>query len=77
MYDPIDGKKSAALVRGVDEYNYWEHEPMTEDEIAVKFDALGADVVGAAACKTLRRVIMSLDEADTLDELLGLMTGSG
>tara|TARA_R110000787_G_scaffold38793_42_gene97612 strand:+ start:711 stop:1532 length:822 start_codon:yes stop_codon:yes gene_type:complete len=30
MYDPVDGRKSAALVRGVDEYNYWDHEPMTE-----------------------------------------------
>jgi len=30
MYDPVDGKKSAALVRGVDEYNYWDPEPMTE-----------------------------------------------
>ncbi len=30
MYDPIDGKKAAALVRGVDAYNYWDPEPMTE-----------------------------------------------
>ena len=35
MYDPVDGKKSAALVRGVDTYDYWDPEPETTVEYAV------------------------------------------
>jgi hypothetical protein len=37
MYDPVDGKKSAALVRGVDEYNYWDPEPETIVEVGTAF----------------------------------------
>src|SRR5437899_992238 len=47
-------------------------DPMTEDEIAVKFTALGGDVIGADQCKNLQRFIMNLDSAKKLDELLAL-----
>jgi 2-methylcitrate dehydratase len=47
-------------------------DPMTEEEIAVKFNALGGDVIGKNQCEKLRRCIMNIDAADTVDELLKL-----
>jgi len=47
-------------------------DPMTEEEIAVKFTALGGDVIGKDQCEKLRKCIMSMDSADKLDELLAL-----
>jgi len=47
-------------------------DPMTEDEIAVKFNALGGDVIGKEQCKKLRKFIMNLDRAENVDELLAL-----
>lgn len=45
-YDPVDGKRSAALVRGVDNYGYWDKEKMTE----VDFDPVLAErMVGIRA----------------------------
>jgi len=49
-------------------------DPMTEDEIAVKFNALGEDVVGKKACKQLRKLIMSFEKQKKLDEFFKLMT---
>ncbi len=49
-------------------------DPMTEDEIAVKFNALGGDVIGKDQCKNLQRLIMNIDSAEKLDELLALTT---
>jgi hypothetical protein len=45
---------------------------MTEDEIAVKFTALGGDVIGESQCKKLQRFIMSMDQAEKLGELFEL-----
>ena len=45
---------------------------MTEEEIAVKFNALGGDVIGKDQCKKLRKFVMNLDSAKKLDELLDL-----
>ena len=50
MYDPVDGKKSAALVRGVDEFNYWDPEPET---------TVDYDPVMAAHMVEIRRQFMS------------------
>ena len=47
-------------------------DPMTEDEIAVKFTALGGDVIGKDQCKELQKFIMSLETADKLDGLFEL-----
>src|SRR5438046_9754925 len=47
-------------------------DPMTEEEIAVKFNALGRDVIGKAQFKKLQKAIMSLDRAQKDDELLAL-----
>jgi hypothetical protein len=47
---------------------------MTEKEIAVKFTALGGDVVGKDQCKKLQRFIMSMDTAEKLDGLFDLTT---
>jgi 2-methylcitrate dehydratase len=47
-------------------------DPMTEDEIAVKFNALGGDVIGKDQCKKLQQFIMNLETAEKLDELLEL-----
>jgi 2-methylcitrate dehydratase len=48
-------------------------DPMTEDEIAVKFDALGRDVVGKKRCRKLRELIMSIEAEKDLDDLFELM----
>ena len=45
---------------------------MTEEEIAVKFTALGGDVIGGNQCEELRHLIMNLDSATKLNELLHL-----
>jgi len=45
---------------------------MTEEEIAVKFTALGGDVIGKDQCKKLRHCIMTIDNAKNLNELLQL-----
>jgi hypothetical protein len=45
-------------------------DPMTEEEIAVKFTALGGDVIGKHQCEKLRKCIMKLE--GKLDELLAL-----
>ena len=45
---------------------------MTEDEIAVKFTALGGDVIGKDQCKKLQKCIMSIDSAKSVDGLLAL-----
>jgi 2-methylcitrate dehydratase len=49
-------------------------DPMTEDEIAVKFTALGGDVIGKDQCKKLQRFIMSMDTAEKLEQLFELTT---
>jgi len=51
-------------------------DPMTEEEIAVKFTALGGDVIGKKQCEKLRQCIMNIDSAKTVDELLQLTIAS-
>ena len=45
---------------------------MSEEEIAVKFTALGGDVIGKDQCEKLRKCIMNIDTANTVDELVSL-----
>src|SRR2546430_12646256 len=47
-------------------------DPMTEEEIAVKFTALGGDVIRDKQCGKLRQCIMNLEKVGKLDELLAL-----
>jgi 2-methylcitrate dehydratase len=47
-------------------------DPMTEEEIAVKFNALGGDVIGKEQCKKLQAAIMSLETAGSLEGLVKL-----
>jgi len=49
-------------------------DPMTEDEIAVKFTALAGDVIGKDQCKKLQKFIMSMETAEKLDGLFELTT---
>jgi 2-methylcitrate dehydratase len=49
-------------------------DPMTEEEIAVKFNALGGAVVGEATCNDLRTLIMGIEGEATLAKLFTLMT---
>jgi 2-methylcitrate dehydratase len=51
-------------------------DPMTEDEIAVKFTALAGDVIGKDQCKKLQKFIMSMETADKLGGLFELTTAS-
>ncbi len=47
---------------------------MTEDEIAVKFNALGGDVIGQDQCKKLQKFIMSIETAKDVGGLFELTT---
>ncbi len=47
---------------------------MTEEEIAVKFTALGGDVIGKEQCKKLQSFIMSMETAKNLGGLFELTT---
>ena len=49
-------------------------DPMTEEEIGVKFRALGKDVVGEERCRELAKVIMGLEREERVDRLMRLMT---
>lgn len=49
-------------------------DPMTEEEIAVKFTALGGDIMGKEQCKKLQSFIMSMETAKDLDGLFELTT---
>jgi 2-methylcitrate dehydratase len=49
-------------------------DPMTEEEIAVKFNALGKDVIGDDQRKKLQHCIMNLDTAKNFNELFELAT---
>jgi 2-methylcitrate dehydratase len=49
-------------------------DPMTEDEIAVKFTALGGDVIGKDRCKKLQNFITSMETAKDLGGLFELTT---
>jgi 2-methylcitrate dehydratase len=64
-----DGKSQSARV---DVPKGDPRDPMTEEEIAIKFTALGSDVIGKDQCEKLRKCIMSLDSAKKVDELLEL-----
>src|SRR5438046_2389682 len=49
-------------------------DPMTEEEIAVKFTALGGDVIGKDQCRKLQTFIMSIEAAGNLGGLFELTT---
>jgi len=49
-------------------------DPMTEEEIAVKFTALGGDIIGKEQCKKLQSYIMSMETAKDLGGLFDLTT---
>src|SRR5947208_5509774 len=49
-------------------------DPMTEEEISVKFNALGKGVIGDDQRKKLQHCIMNLDSAKNFDELFELTT---
>jgi len=49
-------------------------DPMTEEEIAVKFTTLGGDVIGKDQCKKLQSFIMSIETAKDLGGLFELTT---
>jgi 2-methylcitrate dehydratase len=49
-------------------------DPMTEEEIAVKFNALGQDIVGKKNCTALRKLIMSIEKQKKLGKFFELMT---
>jgi 2-methylcitrate dehydratase len=49
-------------------------DPMTEEEISVKFSALGGDVIGKNQCKKLQSFIMSMETAKDLGGLFELTT---
>ncbi len=49
-------------------------DPMSEEEIAVKFNALGEEVVGLDSCKKLKDLIMNIENENSLEELMQLMT---
>jgi len=65
-------KSGASHTQRVDVPKGDPRDPMTEEEIAVKFNALGEDVIGKKKCGKLRSVIMSIEREKTLDQLFSL-----
>jgi 2-methylcitrate dehydratase len=61
-----DGK---AFTKRVDVPKGDPRDPMTADEIGVKFMALGRDVIGEAACQKLSKLILDLDHLAYVKEL--------
>jgi len=49
-------------------------DPMTEEEIAVKFNALGKNVIGEQKCAQLRQVIMGMEKEVSMARVFRLMT---
>ena len=49
-------------------------DPMTEEEISIKFNALGGDIIGLDNCEKLRTCIMKMESARNFDELFSLAT---
>ncbi|MCA9309829.1 MAG: MmgE/PrpD family protein, partial [Phycisphaerales bacterium] len=49
-------------------------DPMTEEEIKVKFDALGRDVIGAEGCDRAGELIMQIEKEATLENLFKALT---
>jgi len=49
-------------------------DPMTEDEIKVKFDALGREVIGQDRCDRAGELIMAIENESTLDRMFQLLT---
>ncbi|MHC5005062.1 MAG: MmgE/PrpD family protein [Planctomycetota bacterium] len=49
-------------------------DPMTQEEIAVKFNALGSAVIGEDRCRRAGELIMSLEREDTLKGLFTALT---
>jgi hypothetical protein len=47
---------------------------MTEEEIAVKFTALGGDIIGREQCQKLQNFIMSMETAKDFGGLFELTT---
>lgn len=63
----------AAHVQQVDVPKGDARDPMTAEEIKVKFDALGAGVIGQANCDALGELIMDLDNQASMDAFFGLI----
>ena len=49
-------------------------DPMTEEEIAVKFTALGGEVIGKENCQKAQKFIMSIETAKDFSGLFALTT---
>lgn len=67
-------KDGARFTQRVDVPKGDPRDPMTEEEIAVKFNALGQDVIGKRQCAALRKMIMSIEKQKKLDRFFELMT---
>lgn len=49
-------------------------DPMTEEEIGVKFNALGGEVIGPERCRDLPKVILGLESERSMSRLMELAT---
>lgn len=67
-------KDGRAFTKRVDVPKGDPRDPMTPEEIKVKFDALGRDVVGQAKCDQLGQLIMSVEKEKKLGRFFELMT---
>ncbi len=65
-----DGRKLSARV---DVPKGDPRDPMTAEEIGVKFNALGREVVGEQRCNEIGQTVMGLDELTSVDELMRFM----
>ena len=68
----ITTKDGKSYVSRVDVPKGDPRDPMTFEEIGVKFDALGGDVIGLEKCLALRNWLPTLEEKPLVDDLLEL-----
>jgi len=68
----ITTRDGQSLVSRVDVPKGDPRDPMTFEEIGVKFDALGSDVIGLDRCHAIRDWLLCLEEKPSVGELLEL-----
>jgi len=65
-------KDGSSFAKRVDVPKGDARDPMTEEEIAVKFNAIGKSVIGEEPCNQLRQLIMIIESEESLDGMMRL-----
>src|SRR5262249_27755632 len=68
----ITTKEGKSFAQRVDVPKGDPRDPMSEEEIAIKFNALGRDIVGEERCKKLREWMMSMEKQSEVASMIEL-----